>query len=201
VFAPGLELGLDEEDHLAGFVFQERFRRSEDQVERDERHIADDKIHRLGQAVTCQVAGIGLFPHEDARIVPQLQVQLRGSDVDGVHARGAMLEEAVGEPAGRGADVGAHGRAGVERGPGVQRRLEFPPAPAHEPVAERGDLEGGGDGESHAGLVENGGAVAHLSRPDDALCLLTRLGQAEFHKEKVEAFFFFGGHVNPQEDG
>ena len=43
--------------------------------------------------------------HRDARVVPELRVQLAVADVDRDHARDAVLEQAVGEPAGRCADV------------------------------------------------------------------------------------------------
>ena len=52
-------------------------------------------------------------------------------DIQGKNPRRTALEQAVGEPAGRGPDVRADpaGDADPER---VERRLDFIPAPAHE---------------------------------------------------------------------
>ena len=52
------------------------------------------------------MADVGLLHNGDAGIVAQAVVELRLADVDGVDAVCAVLEEAVGEAAGGGADVG-----------------------------------------------------------------------------------------------
>ena len=56
-----------------------------------------------GSAVS--VPGVRALQHGHARVVAQPRVQLAVADVDRDHARGAALEQAVGEAAGRGADV------------------------------------------------------------------------------------------------
>ena len=57
---------------------------------------------RLGQ-----FAGVGALEHGHARIVAEPRVQLAVADVEGHDARGAALEQDVGEPAGRCADIEA----------------------------------------------------------------------------------------------
>ena len=104
VLAAGLELRLHEHDGLPA-------RRGERSAggsairTRDERHVADDELRRereLGER-----ARVRPLEHDDARVVAQPLVQLPVADVDGDHARGAALQQDVGEAAGRGADVEA----------------------------------------------------------------------------------------------
>ncbi len=52
-----------------------------------------------------QVAGIGLFQQPDPRILAKLEVHLTVAGVDGDDLRGAALEQAIGKPAGRSADI------------------------------------------------------------------------------------------------
>ena len=85
--------------------------------------------------------GPGVRPlHRDhARISPEWLGELAAPDVDRVDASRPALEQDVGEPAGRRADVEAHAirRVDPER---VERRRELVPAPADVRLG-RGDLE------------------------------------------------------------
>ena len=59
--------------------------------------------------------GVDALDHRDALVVAQPRVQLAVADVERDHPRGAALEQAVGEAAGRGADVEAVLAGGVDR--------------------------------------------------------------------------------------
>src|SRR5207249_5460304 len=61
-------------------------------------------------------ARIGMLHADPALVGPQPWIELTGSDVDRVHARGPALQQAGGEPAGGSADVHAHapGNLGLE---------------------------------------------------------------------------------------
>ena len=54
---------------------------------------------------SVELAGVRALEHGHARVVAQPLVELAVADVERDHARGAALEQDVGEAAGRGADV------------------------------------------------------------------------------------------------
>ena len=49
--------------------------------------------------------GIELFHHDDARIVAEFPGELPVTDIDRIDLRRAMLEQAIGESAGRGSEI------------------------------------------------------------------------------------------------
>ena len=63
------------------------------------------------RSVEFNIAGVDPFVHDHARIVAQPPVELAGSHVDGMDARGAGLQQAIGEAAGGGAEI-RHDQAG-----------------------------------------------------------------------------------------
>ena len=50
-------------------------------------------------------AGVNLFHDNDARIIAQFPGELAATDIDRVDLGGAMLQEAIGESAGRGSKI------------------------------------------------------------------------------------------------
>src|SRR5581483_5513919 len=68
-----------------------------------EGHIAHHELRRERQL--GDVAGVDAFEDDHARVVADLRMQLAVADVERDHARGATLEQHVGEAARRGADV------------------------------------------------------------------------------------------------
>ena len=62
---------------------------------------------REGQVRGLEAAGVEPLDHGHARILAQPQVDLPVGDVERGHPGGAALQQAVGEAAGRGADVEA----------------------------------------------------------------------------------------------
>ena len=60
-----------------------------------------------GRSAGSSCAGVEPLDHGDARVLAQAQVELAVGDVDRGDPRGAALQQAVGEAAGRGADVEA----------------------------------------------------------------------------------------------
>ena len=98
-------------------------------------------------------AGVGALEEGDAGVGAELVVDLAVAGVDGEDGGGAVLEQAVGEAAGGGADVGA-GEAFDGDAPGGERGFEFEAAAGDvaEVVAEEAD--GGVVGDAGAGFVE-----------------------------------------------
>src|SRR5919201_6098449 len=104
VGAPRLELRLDEHDRLPAPRRQPE-RRRQGHPHGDERDVADDELRRERQV--GQRACIRALEDDDARIATDAFVQLAVADVERDHARRAALQQHIGEPAGRRADVEA----------------------------------------------------------------------------------------------
>ena len=66
--------------------------------------VGDDEVDLLGRG---EVERVGAFDEDDARVVAEFPGKLAVGGVDGVDLGGAVLEQAVGEAAGGGAEVGA----------------------------------------------------------------------------------------------
>ena len=66
------------------------------------------------KSVVAEQPEVRALHDANARIVAQAPVELPVSDVDGGHVLGAALQQTVGEPAGRGADVERIGAADVD---------------------------------------------------------------------------------------
>ena len=93
------ELRLYQNNHFRAVRKQRRDGR-QDHADGDEAHIRDGQADRFRRFAHAQVAGVHAFVADDARVVPQLPIELSDSDVDSVDARSAVLEQAIGEAAG-----------------------------------------------------------------------------------------------------
>ena len=82
------------------------------------------------RATGLKQAGVGALHQADARVVAQLHGDLAEAGIDGGHMRGAVLQQAIGKSAGRGADIEA-GAACNRDLPVIERRRELEPAAAH----------------------------------------------------------------------
>ena len=102
--APDLELGLDHRQAVPA-LGRARERRGQSLAQRDERDVGDDEVGRVGQRAGLERARVHALDHRHARVVADLPVKLPVGHVERDHARGAALEQAVGEAAGGGADV------------------------------------------------------------------------------------------------
>src|SRR6516162_130604 len=122
-------------------------------MERDEAHFNDQDGERFGPGGRSEVSRIHPLAEDDARIAPQPSVELTPADVERVNLRGPGLEEAVGEAAGAGPDVGADRTPDVEVEV-LERGLELQ-TPARD-VGHRLALEadGGVGGDAGSGLVD-----------------------------------------------
>ena len=100
--APGLELRLDQGDGVtAGFQVGKWL--GQGQRKGDKGHIDNQQVHRLGQLEGK--ARVQLLDADDAGIAAQGVGELAVAHVNGVDAGCAALQQAVGETAGRRANV------------------------------------------------------------------------------------------------
>ena len=143
---PGLELRLDEHERLPAGL---RAARSTGGSASRTLMKETSQTSRSGRtAARVELARVRPLEHGDARVVAQPRVQLAVADVDGDHARGAALEQEVGEAARRRADVDrsrgrrARRRAARARSRASRRRARRSAAAAR-PRARRRRRPGG----------------------------------------------------------
>ena len=119
-------------------------------------------------------------------------MDLAVAGVDGEDGGGAVLEEAVGEAAGGGSDVGA-GEAFDGDVPGGEGGFEFEAAAGDvaEVVAEEAD--GGGVGDAGTGFVVALLVDEDAAGEDHGLGALAGGGEVAVYEELVEAEFHDGG--------
>src|SRR5438067_214551 len=176
--AGGLELRLDEHERLPARR-GERERRRQRLADADERHVARDELRRERELL--ERPGVHALDHRHARVGAKPLVELAVADVERDHARRPPLQEDVGEPARRGADVEA-----VETGDIDPERVERVTqllATARDELRRRGDGELSVLLDLHAGLRVPG----HAAGEDERLRLSSRLRQAALDEEDVEA--------------
>ena len=120
----GLELRLHEHERLPGGSGEPEQRRQRG-PDRDEGDVAHDHLGREREArhVPC----VDALEHRDPIVRSQPGMKLPVPDVESDHPGGAVLEQAVGEPSGRGADVEAV----------LARRVERRAARAHARASHR----------------------------------------------------------------
>ena len=104
--AAELELRLDHRQHLAAGRQAARDR-GQDLGQGDEGDVDGRQRGREGQVGGQQLAGVEALDHGHPRVFAQAHVDLAVGDVDRGDPRRAALQQAVGEAAGRGADVEA----------------------------------------------------------------------------------------------
>ena len=123
---------------------------SEHLRDRDERDVNRREVGREGQLVGTEVARVAALDHLDPRVVAQAPVELARGDVERDDALRAVLQQAVGEPAGRGADVEAAEPADIDS-EHIERVLELDAA-AGDVGRWLGDRQLGVLGDELAGL-------------------------------------------------
>ena len=135
--APDLELRLDHRQAVERGAAQ-RERRRQHLGQRDERDVDHDQVGSVRELAGAQRAGVAALDHGHPRIVAQPPVELAVRHVDGDHVRGAALQQAVGEPTGRGADVEGPAPGDVDASASSALASLIPP---RETNSARGDLD------------------------------------------------------------
>ena len=185
--AARLELRFDEGDEAAPGANEGGHGR-QDQAEGDERAIEDGQVEgvkAVAEGGGDEFAGVDALEDADARVLAEFPGQLAAADVDGRHLGGAVLEEAVGEPAGRGADVEGSEAADLE-GEGRQGGLELVAAAADVAVAgDQFDRVLGTD--LAAGFVGGVAGDPDLAGEDRALRLLAALAESAVDEQLIES--------------
>lgn len=178
------ELGFDEADEVTAGC-QDGKGAGQDEVEGDEGDIDNDDGGGFSGVGKGEVAAIEFFPGDDAGILAQFPGELVRADIEGVDAEGAALEEAIGEAAGRSADIDGDFVLGID-GEGVQGGFEFEAAAADEPGLFL-EVDDGVLGDFLAGFGMGDALHGDLTGEDEAFGLFPGVGEGAFHQDLVEA--------------
>ena len=175
--AAGRDAGRDRGQHLG---------------QRDERDVDRRQVGRERQVGGLEAAGVDALDHGHPRVLAQAAVELPVGDVEGDHVRRAALQQAVGEAAGRGADVEAVAAGDVdpER---VERVGELDPA-ARDEARARVDDELGVRLDQLARAQRDGAvaADAHLAGTHGARRRRARRKEAALSKHSVDSGLLHG---------
>jgi len=188
VAAAGFELGLDEDDG-----FDERRGGGEDGFEKegggDERHVHNQEQGLAGvEGARGEEAGVGALHEGYAGVSAELHRDLAEAGVDGGDVGCAVLEEAVCEAAGGGANVKA-GAAGNGDLPMFEGFFELEAAATDVALLLAEEAYGGVGRNGGAGLVHLLLADENAAGEDEGAGALAAGDQAEGDKEEVNAGF------------
>src|SRR5579859_4994404 len=177
VFATEFELGFDkDEENCAGLCNGNSW--TKNFCDRDERNVGDDEIDRFGNVSGLEFARIA--PNaDDARVLLKFPGELARVYVDGVDARGACLEQAVGEAARGRAEVEADG-AGWIHGKVGESAFQFKAAAARIFLQTACDFDLCGFVNLRAGFFFLSAIDADFARENHGLRLLAGFGEAAF---------------------
>ena len=186
VGAANFELRLDEDYHFSARG-EQGGEAIEQECDADETDIADEEAGWLADGGWLDEAGVLMFVENDARVCFETPGDLGCADVDTMNFGRAVLQEAVCEATGGGADIDADqaGRIDCEV---VQGFFEFEAATAD--VAELlEDFDGRFGWDLGTGFVDLLTVYEDLSGEDEGLGFFARLNQISFDEELVEAGF------------
>ena len=192
VLAASFKLGLDQDDGvslplLAGGG-EGGENGGEDESGGDEADVyceeADGLRREWEKLAGREEAGVGALEQGDARVGAELVVDLAIAGIDGEDGGGAMLEHAVGEAAGGGADVSA-GEAFDRDGPRNEGGLELEAAAADVAEISAEHADGGVARDGGAGFVDTLLVDEDTAGEDESLGALARGGQGAVNEELV----------------
>ncbi len=128
--ATDLELRLDQKNAIR-LVREMRPERLEDFIERNKGNVGNRDLDRIGKESLLAVTKIRALNVDDALIGAKFPRQLAVSDVERINSCGAALKQAVGEPAGRRADIERNLSLDIERRKAIERAGKLITAARH----------------------------------------------------------------------
>lgn len=187
-FLARFKLGFDKDDPACArrkAVLQ----RGQHQLQGYERAVGREEIGRFGDVFRCKVSDIRPFNDDDARILAQFPRELPVAHVDRIHTRSAVLKQAIGEAAGRGARVDRDHAVDIDLEL-VESRFELKSASA-DITRLLADVERDIFRKAKAGFVEDLAVYSeYTSGKDQALRLRTRQARPALDQD-VKPFFLW----------
>src|SRR5262245_4895160 len=184
LFTPDFELGFDKHDHNSRFPDQRR-NDWKDFGQGNEGDVGDDDVKTVSEVIRREVTRIDVFARFDPAVLPQFPIQLAMPDINRDDAGRASLQQTIGKPAGRCADVEADSvsRFDLEM---VERSDQFQTAtadkrrrlPDHQLDVNRNHM---------SGLVQSLLTAEDLPRKNQRLRLCASVRQPTRHEQLVQA--------------
>ena len=191
ILPPGLELGLDEAEHLTPILLQQVLDGGQDNTKGDEADVDDTQIQGLTDVLGGHIADVGALHDHDPGIVADLPVQLAVAHIDGKDLCRTLLEQAIGEAAGGAAGIGADEARGVNTEvPQCLFQLQATAADIGTGLTPHLD-DSGICIEGHTGLIGLLSVDIDQTRHNDGLSLGTGLGVELLHEEHIQSLFIF----------
>jgi SAM-dependent MidA family methyltransferase len=187
VLPSGLELRLDQGHHPSSGSDQ-GFHRRKDLSQGDERTVGYRQIERherCRKMAFGQMAGIQSLVDPHPWVLPKFPGELTLSNIDGIHRGDTVLQEAIGESAGRRSEVEGP-PTGYLQLEGQEGMFEFEAAAAHVPFA---GLEDDLFVEAHLAPGFIGALSIQSDHPsqDGALRLFAALAKTQFHESLIQS--------------
>ena len=181
----GLELGLDEADHLPPLP-QHPGDSGQDELQGYEAHVHAGEIRLLRHLVMGEIPGVGPLQAHHPAVAPEAPGQLAVAHVHGVDLFRSVLEHTVGEAASGGADVHADPVFQVD-GPEGHGLLQLEAAPADIAEGVPPDLHGGVLRHRGAGFVNALAVDEHRPAHNGRLGLLAGLLETRRHQIYIQS--------------
>ncbi len=165
----------------------------------DKRNIQSHQVRGLGNLSGAKISGVFLELNY-ARVLLHAPGHLLGRHVDRIDAARTMLQQAVGEAAGGGADIEASFARGVDAEI-LERAFQLESGAAGVFCGGSADFDVRVGGDLGSRFFAAGAVYADFSSQDHGLRFFAGFGEAAFDDQEVEPFFFgfwFGGHGDPK---
>ena len=145
------ELRLDQSNYIRGFGYHALERR-QNLIERNEGDIYNGEIEFYRELLGAKISAVNALQWHDSRVGSYLPIKLIMADIDRPHTGGAVLQQTIGEPSGRGAYINTEFIRGIN--------VEFPercfklePSPSYVARLLAFNTYLGAGGDHLAGLV------------------------------------------------
>jgi hypothetical protein len=138
------------------------------------------------------MADIGSFKQYDTWVMTEPPIELPVAHINGVDLRRTPLEQTVGEPARRTADVETDPSPRINRAC-VQRRIELLPTSADKRLVPSGNLDGSIDRDQPGRFVDEHAVALDLSRQNDPYGGITTLNEA-LSRQHLVTSMLLGSH-------
>ncbi len=139
-----------------------------------------------------KAAGVHFFEDYYAPVPADAPMQLRGSRIDGVNTRRAAPQQAIGEPAGRSADVKARRAAHIDDET-VERSLKLQPAAADEAGTPADETNRRRGRDLPAGFFGFLFVNQNFARQHHRLGFMARVRETPFDQESIDSHAFLSG--------
>src|SRR5712692_6759224 len=194
LLAAGFKLWFHQHNNLPSTPFGSRVGKSRSDHRRqnqgcgNEGNIHDDQVHDFANLLLSEVTGVSLLQQSDALILTEAKIDLPIARVHRNDAGCPVLQQAVGEPAGRGADIQTDFAANLDM-PMLESLFQLEAATTDVLQVFAQESEVGLYIHAGAGLLDFLSINQHFASEDQGLRALARGCHAALQEQFVESDF------------